>query len=311
MLDDFREWLSDNLRYFMLGGAILLVLLVLIFGIRACVGRKNSRNGGGTQVTQQDEQDDNTPDEPEADVNEGQEPGTNNPDNTPVSENPLETNEEVTSLITQYYEALGSGDIQTLQTLVDGFSPSDESRVTNVSDYIERYEVKDVYTKQGIGDNTYVVYASYEYLCSGIDTPVPALTQFYVTRNGEGNLKIDGDADEDPRIVAYTSNLMSDSDVARLTAEIKNKYEQAQIDDPALAAFLSGLGEDASTTVPVQEGTTMIANANCNVRAGAGSDEIIGGVPEGAEVVVKGREGDWILIDYEGEDGYIYADLLD
>ena len=34
-LDDFREWLSDNLRYFMLGGAILLIVLVLIFGVRA------------------------------------------------------------------------------------------------------------------------------------------------------------------------------------------------------------------------------------------------------------------------------------
>ena len=39
-LDDFREWLSDNLRYFMLGGAILLIVLVLIFGVRACVGGK-------------------------------------------------------------------------------------------------------------------------------------------------------------------------------------------------------------------------------------------------------------------------------
>ena len=32
-LDDFREWLSDNLRYFMLGGAILVIVLVLIFEI--------------------------------------------------------------------------------------------------------------------------------------------------------------------------------------------------------------------------------------------------------------------------------------
>ena len=34
-MDDFREWLSDNLRYFMLGGAILVIVLVLIFGVRA------------------------------------------------------------------------------------------------------------------------------------------------------------------------------------------------------------------------------------------------------------------------------------
>ena len=33
-MDDFREWLSDNLRYFELGGAILLVVLLIFFGVR-------------------------------------------------------------------------------------------------------------------------------------------------------------------------------------------------------------------------------------------------------------------------------------
>ena len=38
MLDNFREWLSDNLRYILLGLAILVVLVVLFFGIRALTG---------------------------------------------------------------------------------------------------------------------------------------------------------------------------------------------------------------------------------------------------------------------------------
>ena len=33
-MDDFREWLSDNLRYIMLGLGIVLVLAILFFGIR-------------------------------------------------------------------------------------------------------------------------------------------------------------------------------------------------------------------------------------------------------------------------------------
>lgn len=32
-MDDFREWLSDNLRYFMLGFGILAVVLILFFGV--------------------------------------------------------------------------------------------------------------------------------------------------------------------------------------------------------------------------------------------------------------------------------------
>ena len=38
MLDNFREWLSDNLRYILLGLAILAVLLLLFFGIKAITG---------------------------------------------------------------------------------------------------------------------------------------------------------------------------------------------------------------------------------------------------------------------------------
>ena len=65
-MDNFREWLSDNLRYFMLGGAILLIVAVLFFGVRACVG-----SGKGTsdkeQNTVQDNSQGNDPSSPEDD----------------------------------------------------------------------------------------------------------------------------------------------------------------------------------------------------------------------------------------------------
>lgn len=38
MLDNFREWLSDNLRYILLGLAILLALVLLFFGVKALTG---------------------------------------------------------------------------------------------------------------------------------------------------------------------------------------------------------------------------------------------------------------------------------
>ena len=37
-LDNFREWLSDNLRYILLGLAILLALVLLFFGVKALTG---------------------------------------------------------------------------------------------------------------------------------------------------------------------------------------------------------------------------------------------------------------------------------
>ena len=67
-MDDFREWLSDNLRYFMLGGAILVIVLVLIFGVRACVGGKKG-NSNEDQTTAQSNQE-NDPSSPANDRSE-------------------------------------------------------------------------------------------------------------------------------------------------------------------------------------------------------------------------------------------------
>ena len=141
-MDNFREWLSDNLRYFMLGGAILLIVVVLFFGIRAFMGSgkgDSSKDTADEQVTADNDQG-NVPSSP---ISEGES------DEKKEDANPMETADaDVTALITSYYQALGEKDIATLKTLEDDFTPSDESKVTNLKDYIEGYEVGDVYTKK-------------------------------------------------------------------------------------------------------------------------------------------------------------------
>ena len=42
-MDNFREWLSDNLRYIELILGILVVVLGLFFGVRAVVNRTDSK----------------------------------------------------------------------------------------------------------------------------------------------------------------------------------------------------------------------------------------------------------------------------
>ena len=44
-MDDFREWLSDNLRYIMLGLGIVLVLAILFFGIRFLTNKLSDDEG--------------------------------------------------------------------------------------------------------------------------------------------------------------------------------------------------------------------------------------------------------------------------
>ena len=301
-MDDFREWLSDNLRYFMLGGAILIIVLVLFFGVRACVG-SNKGNSGDEQKTTSEDQG-NVPSSP---TSEGES------DEKKEDANPMETADaDVTALIKSYYQALGEKDIATLKTLEDDFSPSDESKVTNLKDYIEGYEVGDVYTKKGMTDDSYVVYACFSYICQGVETKAPALTQFYVYKNREGNWVINNGALQDSEISAYMEKQLSDSDVSALIKKVQNELDQAQQSDPSLEEFLNGLGEEADVSTNAEDGTMLTTTDECNVRAEASTDaDILGVISAGDQVQKTGTDGEWVQIDYDGQTGYIRGDLLE
>lgn len=301
-MDDFREWLSDNLRYFMLGGAILIIVVVLFCGIRACSG-SNKGNSGDEQKTTSEDQG-NVPSSP---ISEGES------DEKKEDANPMETADaDVTALIKSYYQALGEKDIATLKTLEDDFTPSDESKVTNLKDYIEGYEVGDVYTKKGMTDDSYVVYACFSYICQGVETKAPALTQFYVYKNSEGNWVINNGALQDSEISAYMEKQLSDSDVSALIKKVQNELDQAQQSDPSLEEFLNGLGEEAVVSTEAEDGTMLTASEECNVRAEASTDaDILGVISAGDQVQKTGTDGEWVQIDYDGQTGYIRGDLLE
>ena len=301
-LDDFREWLSDNLRYFMLGGVILIIVVVLFCGIRACSG-SNKGNSGDEQKTTSEDQG-NVPSSP---TSEGES------DEKKEDANPMETADaDVTALIKSYYQALGEKDIATLKTLEDDFTPSDESKVTNLKDYIEGYEVGDVYTKKGMTDDSYVVYACFSYICQGVETKAPALTQFYVYKNSGGSWVIDNGALQDSEISAYMEKQLSDSDVSALVKKVQNELDQAQQSDPSLAEFLNSLGEEADVSTNAEDGTMLTTTDECNVRAEASTDaDILGVISAGEQVEKTGTDGEWVQIDYDGETGYIRGDLLE
>ena len=303
-MDNFREWLSDNLRYFMLGGAILLIVVVLFFGVRAFMGSGKGDSSKDTAENQETTDNDqgNVPSSP---ANDGETDGKKDA-------NPMEkANEEITSLIKSYYKALGDKDITTLRTLVDNLAPADESKITNAK-YIEGYEAGDIYTKKGLDDDSYVVYSCFYYICQGIDTKVPALAEFYVVKDTDGNWKIDGAVhDDSDEITKYEVSLRQDDDVKELKDKVKKLYDDAQASDPALTTFLEGLGEDDTGSEDTAEGTILVVTEDCNVRAAASSDaEILGGLSAGTEVEKKGEDGEWVQIDYDGTEAYVHNSLL-
>ena len=116
MLDNFREWLSDNLRYFMLGFGILAVVLILFFSVRFISSKfGNQKTTEPKHETQQETQTQTPTQEAE------ETPATTaEPETTPAAgELELNAYPQVNALIEKYYAALTGKDVQSLKELVD------------------------------------------------------------------------------------------------------------------------------------------------------------------------------------------------
>ncbi len=311
-MDNLREWISDNLRYILLGGGILAAAVLIFLGIRIFTGAEGDKKP-----------------EPEDQVNSGSE-NKSEGDGQEQSKVLLEKDgvPEVTELIEAYYKALGNKDVDTLKKLVDNLDPAEESKIANTK-YIEGYEDVQVYTMKGIEEGTYVVFASFSYKCADVDTPAPALSQLYVITDKDDQLWISADAVNDPEIQSYVNGIMGEAEVVQLRNNVQAAYDQAQSSDPELKAFLESLGgADAGTPTPtpqpVSENSTegqnteaapsegmMRAIDDCNVRISPQSgSQIINVVPAGEQVARLGEENGWIQIEYGGIVGYVYQDLL-
>ena len=69
------------------------------------------------------------------------------------------------------------------------------------------------------------------------------------------------------------------------------------------------------TTAEGTQGTTnsqqMVTTADINVREEADFEgDILGGYDEGDEITVIGAEGEWYIVEYNGEKGYVYSKYL-
>lgn len=300
MLDKFREWLSDNLRYILLGLIILVILIVLFFAGKAISGmlgdnkdKKPKSEAGQENVS------DNTVSGADAD-SQGE-------DTDALQKNAFP---EINDIVNTFYTAWGNKDIESMKSVTDNFDATDEAKVQN-STYIENYSNINVYTKKGLTENSYVVYVSYELKFQDIDTPAPGLTQLYVEKNEEGKFFIHT-GDDDPAITEHVNKVTQEADVQALITETQTQYQAAQESDEKLRQFEEELGKAENTATQAADGATLTAKQECNIREGASTDaKKIGEVPQGGQVKKLGNADDgWINVEYNGLSGYIRGDLL-
>lgn len=195
-----------------------------------------------------------------------------------LPEEPLQENAypEINNLMSTFYQALANGDVETIKSIKDYTDETELITFEKKSEFIENYENIVCYTKDGIEDNTYYVYVSYDVKFVDIETTAPGLNTWYVYTNNDGALQIDGDMDE--TVTATLKLVTNQDDVVDLFNKVDVKYNEAIASDEALSSFLAELPDRIKTSVGV-------ALAQMEAETNAAEQEI----SENAETVTEGE----------------------
>ena len=249
----------------------------------------------------------------------------------PVEENPLETDayEEINTLILKYFHGLSTGDIPLVEDVVDVLSDEEIKVIEKKKDYVESYNDIVCYTKKGLEDNTFVVFASYEMKFYNIATPAPGIMALYVFQGEDGDYRIfNGDASEE--LTDYVLQLAAEDDVASVIADVDARYQQLVEENEDLGKFAQAMLEaqkDAESSTETQETDTAAevdntkelsepvkttVNDGIRIREGHSTDSrMLATIISGTEVkVYASYEDGWSKIEYIGTVGFCKTEFL-
>lgn len=299
-MDDFREWVSDNLRYILLGLAVILVIVLAVFAVKF-IG-----NIGGKDKAKESESQSQA-------VNletEGQS------ESEKVSAL-VENDPAILETVQKYYEAVGNKDIETLKQIVETLDEKDQQAIEN-NDVIESYQNISVYSKNGLEQGSYVVYAYYDGKLSGFDTLVPSLMGLYLCTKEDGSLYI-ADWENDETVKNYFEQQKNEADVKALIDRVNAACQAAEDSDPELKAYMDSLEvPDEEKVIPdssdldVEVNKLVQAKETCNIRSDSREDADIIGSLEAGETITRIRQLDngWSEVRMSEGSGYIRSDLL-
>lgn len=208
------NFLINNLIYVIVG-ILVIVLLVLILG-KVFGSSGNGSNGNGADAS--------------IDVSKVK------------KELKKDVTPELQELVEQYYTAMSSCDITTLEQIVSEVSDDDRDIIRRKKDYIEGYNNVTVYSKKSSVKGCYLVYADYDIKFKNEDTLVPGLETFYVRTSKEGNLYIfKGDKTTlDKKEQDFIDDELSSANIKALFSDVDNQYVDALASSPTLLSFIEG-----------------------------------------------------------------------
>lgn len=283
--DKIREWISDNLRYMLLIGAILLIVAAVLLIVHLVSPKNDGKSSGGTVTSSStgnnvpdkktqvkadskadsedstgissdvsdsandssaDASSTDTASAPDAEAEPTSEPeaaddtsNTENTDNTAVSFE-ADNVPEVSTVLEQYYTALGARNINGLFAVTDNLTAEEQAQIEAESD-VESYGDVKAYTISGPSDGTYIAFVSSRCKYLGINQTLPMLSEYYLYTTEDGSLKIMDDTDSDAAVTEAMKAALENEEVKNLIEQVQNDYQNALDADASLRAYVESI----------------------------------------------------------------------
>ena len=283
--DKIREWISDNLRYMLLIGAILLIVAAVLLIVHLVSPKNDGKSSGGTVTSSStgnnvpdkktqvkadskadsedstgissdvsdsandssaDASSTDTASAPDAEAEPTSEPeaaddtsNTENTDNTAVSF-AADNVPEVSTVLEQYYTALGARNINGLFAVTDNLTAEEQAQIEAESD-VESYGDVKAYTISGPSDGTYITFVSSRCKYLGINQTLPMLSEYYLYTKEDGSLKIMDDTDSDAAVTEAMKAALENEEVKNLIEQVQNDYQNALDADASLRAYVESI----------------------------------------------------------------------
>ena len=316
MLDNFREWLSDNLRYILLGLAVILVVIIgiCIFRLIGGGGSSSGKKDTGKQTTAA------TSAPSDSDSKEESKPVSLSA--PAAGESLTQNDEDLLALCQKYYKAVSAEDEQTLATIVEPWNDKVKEEAFSLNDKFKSFDNITTYSKAGPEEDSWIVYVYSECRVDGVDRGVPTLLlpQIVITTDSSDR-KFSSDRDQ---YASFIEESNASSDVQQLIDEVNRQYEDLKGSDEQVKNYSSddaSSGDEASTEAAGGNSTatygTATATDNVNIRSEASTNgAVLGTLYPGQEVSIVATESDWTHITFTDPstgstvEGYVSNDYL-
>ncbi|MBQ8823450.1 MAG: SH3 domain-containing protein [Lachnospiraceae bacterium] len=157
----------------------------------------------------------------------------------------LEKNEtgEIYTLVATYYNAYALGDVDTIKSISNYMSETDEIKIKEMSEYIETYPLLEIYTKPGPIEGSCLAYVYFQMTVKDFTDVISGMETFYVCTKEDGTYYLnEGDVSEEE--LEYIREVNLQDDVVELYNRVNVECSETFLNNADLFYFIQEIVSD-------------------------------------------------------------------